>query len=92
MIIKLYELFNCHALRQRESAHKVAEMIVKQPDTVPITIDFSGIDFATHSFLNQLLSDLYYRKNVVYINYNENVREMMKISFKPPSSDLRITA
>lgn len=92
MIIKLYELFGCHALRQRESAQKVVEMIAMEPKTSKVIVDFDKIEFATRSFLNELLSDLYYRDNLVYINKNESIEQMMKISFKPPTRDSQVTA
>lgn len=92
MIIKLYEHFNSHSLMYRESAHEIAEIIAQQPYNVEITIDFCEIKFATRSFLNQLLSDVYYRKNIAIVNPNNTIKEMMKISFKPPSSDSLITA
>jgi hypothetical protein len=92
MIIKLYELFGSHALRQRETAQKVAEMVAKEPSSSKIIIDFDQIEFATRSFLNELLSDLYERDNLEFVNKNESIEQMIKISFRPPGHNSSVTA
>ena len=92
MIIKLYELFGSHALRQRETAQKIVEMIAKEPRSSKVIIDFDQIEFATRSFLNELLSDLYNRGNLEFINKNDSIEQMMKISFRPPGHDSSVTA
>ncbi|MDI6897422.1 STAS-like domain-containing protein [Methanocella conradii] len=92
MIIRLYELFGSHALRQRETAQKVVEMVINEPTSRKVIVDFDQIEFATRSFLNELLSGLYNKDNVEFINTNESIEQMMKISFKPLTCNSEVTA
>lgn len=88
MIIKLYELINGDdTLRNRDTAKKIIEIIAKEPESNQVVIDFDKIEFATRSFLNELLSNLYNRK-VSYINTNRDIEKMMKISFKNSFSNV----
>jgi hypothetical protein len=81
MIIKLYDLFGVDSLRNRETAKKIVDTISKESESNQITIDFDNVKFATRSFLNELLSSISKRKNIVYINRSEEIEKMMNISF-----------
>lgn len=81
MIICLYDMFGTDTLRHRETARKVVELIEKDANDSSIVIDFSRIDFASRSFLHELLCDLGSRK-VVFENRNNDVKQMMDIILK----------
>jgi hypothetical protein len=74
-IVSLYQMFGTDTLRHRDTARKVAESL---PKTDQAIIDFANIDFASRSFLHELLSDLGDR-NVVFKNTNNEVKQMMEI-------------
>jgi anti-anti-sigma regulatory factor len=80
-IVKLYDMFCTDTLRHRDTARKVVATFAKEPVTAQVTIDFDKIDFASRSFLHELLSDLGSRK-VVFENRNEEVKQMMEIARK----------
>jgi hypothetical protein len=80
-VVKLYDMFCTDTLRHRDTARKVVATLAKEPLTVQVTIDFDKIDFASRSFLHELLSDLGSRK-VVFENRNEEVKQMMEIARK----------
>lgn len=75
MIIKLHNLFCTDTLRHRETARKVVETIPK--DMHQITVDFGEIDFASRSFLHELLVGLA-DKEVSFANANEEILLMTK--------------
>jgi hypothetical protein len=74
--INLYQMFGTDTLRYRDSARKVVESLPKGNSLV--IIDFAKIDFASHSFLHELLYGLRGRK-VTFENRNELVEELMGI-------------
>ena len=74
--IGLSQMFGVTTLRYRESGREVADSIPKG-DT-PIIIDFANIDFASHSFLSELMGCLHGR-DVTYNNRPEFVVELMNI-------------
>lgn len=69
-------MFGTDTLRYRYSAKEVVESLPK--DNCLITIDFADIDFASHSFLHELLYGLRNRK-VTFQNTNEFVRGIIDI-------------
>jgi len=91
MKINLYEMFCTDTLRHRETAKKILEEVSKTPKTDIIVIDFSKIDFASQSFLHELMICLVGRK-VVFQNQNEEVEKMASIISKSakPDSDERL--
>jgi hypothetical protein len=80
MAVKLFDLFHTDTLRHRETARKVIEVLDKKTDKEE-TIDFEKIDFASRSFLHELLSDLGDRK-VIFLNRNNEIKQMMEIAQK----------
>lgn len=78
LIVKLYDMFCTDTLRHRETARKVVELINKQENRDPVEIDFSKIDFASRSFIHELLCGLGSRK-VNFSNANEEVTQMTSI-------------
>jgi hypothetical protein len=81
MIIKLYDMFSTDTLRHRETARKVVDLIEKEANPSLTVIDFQRVDFASRSFLHELLCDLGDRK-VTFENRNEEVKQMMGIISK----------
>ena len=80
-IVKLYDMFCTDTLRHRDTARKVVALLAQEPMSTKVTIDFGGIDFASRSFLHELLTDLGSRK-VVFENRCEEVKQMMDIILK----------
>lgn len=74
--VNLYQIFGSDTLRYRYSAKEVVESLPK--DNSLITIDFANIDFASYSFLHELLYGLRNRK-VTFQNTNEFVRRVIDI-------------
>jgi hypothetical protein len=91
MKINLYDMFCTDTLRHRETARKILEKVSKAPKTDLVVIDFSKIDFASQSFLHELMICLAGRK-VVFQNQNEEVEKMASIISKSakPDSDERL--
>ena len=81
MKIDLYNMFYTDTLRHRETARKILEKVSKAPKTDTIIIDFSKIDFASQSFLHELIICLTGRK-VAFQNQNEEVEKMANIISK----------
>ena len=79
--VKLYDMFCTDTLRHRDTARKVVDTLAKEPLSSEVVIDFDKIDFASGSFLHELLSDLGSRK-VIFENRNEEVKQMMEIAQK----------
>lgn len=82
-------MFCTDTLRHRETARKILEKVSRVPKTDPIIIDFSKIDFASQSFLHELIVCLADRE-VAFHNQNEEVRKMASFvsrSFKSDSSE-----
>jgi L-arabinose isomerase len=75
--VSLYQMFGTDTLRYRDTAKKVVESL---PETLesPVTIDFAKIDFASRSFLQELLYDLDCRE-VTFENRSEFVERLMEI-------------
>ena len=71
-------MFGTDTLRHRDTARKVVESLPKGSESSQVIIDFAKIDFASRSFLHELLCDLGSRK-VVFKNRNEEVTELMEI-------------
>jgi anti-anti-sigma regulatory factor len=71
-------MFGTDTLRYRDTAKKVIESLPKESDSSMVIIDFAEIDFASSSFLQELLHDLGSRK-VTFQNRNEEVEELMAI-------------
>jgi anti-anti-sigma regulatory factor len=80
MIIKLYDQFG-NDIIHRETARKVTEMTSKESRRNQVIIDFNNIEFASRTFLHELISDLCDR-NVVFINMNRDLERMMEIVIK----------
>ncbi len=74
-------MFSTDTLRHRETARKVVDLIEKEATPSLTVIDFQRVDFASRSFLHELLCDLGDRK-VTFENRNEEVKQMMGIISK----------
>ena len=81
MKVNLYDMFCTDTLRHRETARKILENVSRTPKTDPIIIDFSKIDFASQSFLHELMSCLVGRR-VIFKNHNEEIEKMTRIISK----------
>ena len=77
-VVKLYGMFCTDTLRHRDTAREVVATFAKEPLSSQVVIDFDKIDFASRSFLHELLTDLGTRK-VVFENRSEEVKQMMNI-------------
>jgi predicted Zn-ribbon and HTH transcriptional regulator len=75
-IVNLYPMFGVSKLRFRESAEEVVESLPKGDS--PVVIDFYNIEFASPSFLQELLSGLGGRK-VTFENVPEFVQGLIEI-------------
>lgn len=71
-------MFCTDTLRHRDTARKVVAVLAKESLSSQVVIDFDKIDFASRSFLHELLTDLGSRK-VVFENRNEEVTQLMEI-------------
>ncbi|WXG43069.1 MAG: hypothetical protein WED04_03240 [Promethearchaeati archaeon SRVP18_Atabeyarchaeia-1] len=95
MEIKLRDMLGTGTLRDRETALFVLKEISQIPETCPVEIDFASIDFASRSFLHELLIGLKCRRNVSFQNLNNEVKNMMNVSLRKPnvapSSPTKIT-
>jgi hypothetical protein len=80
-------MFGTDTLRHRDTARKAVESLPKDSEYAQVTIDFAKIDFASRSFLHELLCDLGERK-VVFENRSEEVKQMMEIAQKGTISAL----
>lgn len=88
MRLKLIDLFETDTLRSRNAARYVLKLVLEVPLSEKITIDFSGITFASRSFCNELLIGLRKtRKNVKLANVSKDVKKMMDASLKKPKID-----
>ena len=79
--VNLYEMFGTDTLRHRDTARKVVETLPKESESSQVIIDFAKIDFASRSFLHELLCDLENHK-VTFTNRNDEVSQMMNIISK----------
>ena len=80
-------MFFTDTLRHRETARKIVENIPKE--TSDVTIDFVKIDFASRSFLHELLSNLCNRK-VKFTNANQEIRMMTDVILKSSKLNLEV--
>ena len=83
MEIKIYDITRTDTLRHRDTAKIVIEKITIIPKKEDITLDFSGISFASRSFcheLNRGLKDV----DVVFVNMLPEVEEMMRLITSKP--------
>ena len=76
MILNLYDMFCTDTLRHRETARK---LIQKIPQETNVTLNFERIDFASRSFLHELLCGLSSNQKVDFSNVNTEVQQMMNI-------------
>lgn len=81
MEISLYKMFSTDTLRHRQTAKRIVEKILKEPESDQTIIDFDKIEFASWSFLHELINDLS-SKNVIFINKNKEVENMISIISK----------
>jgi len=72
--LHLYDMFGNDRLRYRDTARQVVEKLSNEP--TPITIDFAHIDFASLSFLSELIDRLDNRQ-VIFENRNNSVERLM---------------
>lgn len=79
-------MFCTDTLRHRDTARKILEKVSNTPKTDPVVIDFGKIDFASQSFLHELMICLSGRK-VVFQNQNEEVEKMVSIISKNAELD-----
>lgn len=76
--INLYATFCTNTLRHRETAREVIHILSETPENSKVIIDFEGIDFASRSFLHELMSSLNNRK-FEFQHQNECVAKMTEI-------------
>lgn len=74
--LNLYEIFCTDTLRHRETARK---LIQKIPENTNVTLNFERIDFASRSFLHELLCGLNNNLTVDFSNVNPEVTRMINI-------------
>jgi hypothetical protein len=74
--VNLHQIFKTKRLRYRASARQVVESLPK--GDASIVIDFANIEFASRSFLHELLRSLGNRK-VTFENKNADVEKMIEI-------------
>ncbi len=72
-------MFQTETLRHRETARTIVELMRNESTIDTQIIDFSNIEFASRSFLHELLSSLSNRK-IIYRNLNKEVKCMMEIA------------
>lgn len=77
-VISLYQMFGTDTLRHRDTARKIVEGL---PKADKVILDFANIEFASRSFLHELICDLGNRK-VVFENTNDEVKHMLEIAEK----------
>ncbi len=83
MEIKIYKIVDTDTLRHRKTAQRILQPIDEEYRDAPVTLDFSGITFASRPFLHELLSGLKGRELKI-INANKNVESMVRITFNKP--------
>ena len=88
MELNIYKATDIETLRHRDTARNILEKVITHPDEDKIVLDFSGIKFASKSFLHELLRGLEGR-NVTFINTNEEVRAMIEIALDKPKLNLK---
>mgnify|MGYP001076566589 CR=1 FL=1 len=74
--LNLYDIFCTDTLRHRETARKLLQKI---PKKTRVVLNFERIDFASRSFLHELLCGLNNNKKVSFSNMNTEVEQMMNI-------------
>jgi anti-anti-sigma regulatory factor len=74
-------MFCTDTLRHRETARNILERLSKTPKNDLVIIDFDKIEFASRSFLHELMSCLADRK-VEFKNQNEEVARMTDVISK----------
>ena len=74
-----------------KTARNVAEMIYNEPEDNQAIVDFNKIEFASRSFLHELISDLCDR-NVKLVNMSAELEEMMKIVIKNSIVSSKVTS
>lgn len=75
--INLYQMFETDTLCYRDNARKVVKKLPRDPKS-PVMIDFAKIDFASRSFLHELLYNLSNRE-VAFENRTEFIEKLMEI-------------
>lgn len=81
-MILLKEKFETTHLSTRSMARDLHNDLL-QSKNHDITLDFSGIEFASRSFMVQLYSMLAkHRSQVRFVNMNENVDQMYQLAIK----------
>ena len=88
MEINLYEIIGTDTLRHRETANTILNTINQEPENEQVILNFSGITFASRSFLHELLSILNGRDYIV-VNANAEIDFMVKVAFTKPKLRLK---
>lgn len=79
-MISLKEKFETTHLSTRSMARELYNELLCR-ESLDITIDFTGIEFASRSFMVQLYSMLAkHRSQVRFVNMNENVDQMYQLA------------
>lgn len=81
--VNLFSIAGTDTLRFRENAQKIFNYINKMSTDNSIILDWANINFASRSFLHELLK-LLSHYNVQHINQSNNVQDMKKIMFIKP--------
>ena len=88
MEINVNEFAGTKTLRHRDTAQLVLNKLAKIPKNEDITIDFSGISFASRSFWHELKKGLK-NKNVNFVNMLPEVEYMMLLTSIKPLFNLK---
>lgn len=91
MSLSIYGIAGTDTLRHRETARRVLDEVEKNSKGRGVTLDFSGISFASRSFCHELKRGLRGRE-VVLVNMLPEVDEMMRLVDSKPSINFRDTS
>jgi len=80
--VLLYNIFKTDSLRTRDAAQKIIKKISKSK-SYQIIIDFKNINFASRSFLHELITNIKNYKDTKFINTNEEIDLMLKLVKMP---------
>jgi anti-anti-sigma regulatory factor len=78
MKINVSSMLGYDTLRHRDTAQILVNKIIRTPNKEKITLDFSGISFASRSFCHELITGLENR-DICFVNLEPEVEEMLNL-------------
>ena len=81
----LFKEFTLGDLSARQSARELAAMI--EPDAEKVVFDFSGIEFMSRSYADELFNVVSTLKHYEVLNQCDEVKTMMEIVFRKRQED-----